>query len=224
MSGDNYFLLSSLPGLEELGSPPPVTPSQLLEMVGLAEGDTVLLSTLFLSGDLLYRQAYLAGEIKEPDMAVLTEVQGRGEGALPDYLTGSVEEGVVETSVDAVWQSYYTYAANVARERGSEFLQAWVEYEVGLRNALAFGRARALNLDPYEYLVAQDIGREIDDFSDTVSQWMAANDPFEGLRLLDQQRWNWIIENEPWFTFSGDELVSYGAKLMLLKRWIRLSE
>ncbi|MFO8010000.1 MAG: DUF2764 family protein [Dehalococcoidia bacterium] len=216
--------MSFLPGLDELGSIPTVTPSQLIELVDLAQGDTALLSTLFLSDDLLQRQAYLAGEIEELELAVLTRLQGQGKERLPDYLVGSAEESVPETSVDAIWHSYYTYAAAIARERKSNFLEAWIEYEVGLRNALAFARARALNLDPHEYVVASEVGRDLDDFSDIVSQWLAATDPFNGLRLLDQQRWLWITENEPWFSFTDDELVSYGAKLMLLRRWMRLGE
>ncbi|MFO8102076.1 MAG: DUF2764 family protein [Dehalococcoidia bacterium] len=223
MAGDSYFLLTSLPTPGELGSSLPVYPPELLRRVAEAEGNTTLIEVLFLSDDLLQRQAFLAGEIQEAEPAALTEAQIRNEEALPEFLQSSAEERPGTFMQDSLWESYFRYAASVAESLGSEFLQKWVRYEVTLRNALATSRAKALNLDPQAYLVAPELGGE-GDFSSLISEWSAAPDPLAGLRVLDQARWWWLDENDGWFTFSDDEVAAYAARLMLLKRWKRLSE
>jgi len=79
MSGDNYYLLTFLPGLGDLGSAPPLTPAELLEQAQGLAGAELLLKTIFLSDDLLQRQAYLAGEIKDLVPTVLTKPQAADE-------------------------------------------------------------------------------------------------------------------------------------------------
>jgi len=223
MAGDNYYLLTALPGLGELGSVPPLSMGELLEKALAADGDAVLLEALILSDDLLQRQALLAGEIEEPEPVVLTVPQMRGEEPLPEYLALPSKEVTSQFTPDSIWESYYRHASSVADARGSGFLARWVEYEVGLRNALVMARAKALDIDGQEYLVAPDVGSPRDSFAGVISEWTAAPDPFAALRVLDEARWAWLSENDGWFTFSDDELIAYGAKLMLLWRWYRLS-
>ena len=136
MSGDNYYLLSALPGLDDLGSPPPMTPESLLEQVRGTEGNCVVLEALFISDDLLQRQAFLSGEVDEVEPVVLTPSQVRDEEPLPEVIDLPAEENATRSSIDAVWESYFIYAASIANEQRSVFFQKWVEYEVGLRNAL----------------------------------------------------------------------------------------
>ena len=222
MSGDNLYLLSALPTLGELGSTPPMPLARLLEQVIEGGENRPLLEALLLSDDLLQRQAFLSGELDEVEPAVLTSHQARDEEPLPEYLVSS-EDTASQPAPDDLWALYYRYATNTATENGNSFLSEWVEYEVGLRNALVKARAKALNIDPQEYLVVPDIGSDKEDFSKVISEWTAASDPFAGLRILDEARWKWLGENDGWFTFENDELVAYGAKLMLLQRWQRLS-
>ncbi len=224
MAGDNLYLLTALPTLGELSSVPPISPAQLLEQFISSDGNRVLLETLLLNDDLLQRQAFLASEIVKVEPAVLNVTQTQNEEPLPDYLEASSGEISGQSTVDVLWDTYYHYAANVATNQQSSFLQKWIEYEVGLKNALVEARAKALNLDSQEYIVAESLGIAKEDFSSLVSEWLAASDPIAGLKILDTARWQWIVENDDWFTFKDDELVAYGAKLMLIQRWYRLGE
>lgn len=222
MSGDNYFLLASLPALGDLGSPPPMSPAYLLERVADAGGNRSLLEAVFLSDDLLQRQAFLSGEKQEIEPAVLTLPQVRNEEPLPEFLLAIPSETGVESTIDALWEAYYRYVAALADQMKSTFLTEWVGFEVSLRNALVGARAKALGLDAHSFMVAPDLGEDTGRFAGVLSEWAMAPDPLAGLRVLDQARWDWLWTNDDWFSFGDDEVVAYGAKLMLLQRWNRI--
>ena len=224
MSGDNLYLLSALPTLGELGSWPPISMTALFEHVVDSGGNSVLLEALCLSDDLLQRQALMSGEIEESNPIVLTPAQIRDEESLPEYLIPDQVDITTNLASDVMWESYFRYVSFIASTYNSEFISKWVSYEVGLRNALVIARAKALALDPQEYVVADDIGQAYGDFSSLVNEWTAAPDPIAGLKVLDLARWQWLTENDAWFTFDDDELIAYGAKLMLIQRWHRLGQ
>jgi hypothetical protein len=225
MGGANFYLLSSLPTLGRLGDTPPLSEAELLERVAEGGGPRRLIEALLLSDDLLQREAYLAGEVEEVSPAVLTPEQARNDEPLPEHLSpGERPEGEAPyAGTDALWQRYFRWAAAVASQASSALLGAWVSYEVALRNALAAERARALDLEPQQYLVATDLADETADLDDLVSRWSSAGDPLAGLRVLDEARWAWLDSRDPRYSFADDELAAYAAKLMLLHRWHRLS-
>ena len=226
MPGRNYYLLSALPGLGDLGSDPPITRGDLLEKVTESAGPRETVEALLLGDDLLQREALLAGEI-EPGRAepvVLSLRQMRDEEPLPDYLAVGEQERAPTIAADAVWAAYFGHLAAVARRTGSEFLGAWTGFEVALRNALAAERAKALGLEPDDYVVAADLADRDVDLSAVVSEWSAAGDALAALRLLDRGRWHWLTEHQGYFTYADDEVAAYAAKLSLLHRWRRLSE
>lgn len=224
MTGDISYLLSSLKSLDDLGSTPPVTLPGFLDRVRRSDGNVALIEAIFLCDDLLQRQAYLSGELEEIDPVVLSEAQIKGEEPLPAFLTAPADEDELQNHIDSLWANYYRHASDVADSRGgSDFLKRWVAFEVGLRNVLVVARAKSLGLDPHSYLVADRLSSTGDEFDSIVAEWSSASNPLEGLRALDQARWQWIAQNDDWFGFSDDELAAYAAKLILLKRWKRLS-
>lgn len=224
MSGANFYLLSSLPTLGRLGEAPPLSESELLQRLDGSPKPRRLVETLFLGDDLLQREAYLAGEMEESSPAVLTAGQARNDEPLPEYLEiGEQPEQHGRATTDALWERYFRHADGVARKAGSRFLAAWVGFEVALRNALAVERARALELEPQQYMVARDLADETVDLDEAISQWSSAEHPLAALRALDQARWAWLLEAEPYYSFADDEVAAYAAKLMLLHRWHRLS-
>ena len=224
MVTQNRYLLAALPGLGDLGTAPPLTGVELLEQVGESSSSRRLVEVIFLSDDLLQHQGLLAGEKMEAELTVLTPGQGRNEEPLPDYLVISDEEDSrQQVMLDHIWQSYYDYAAAVAGKHGSSFLRGWIGYEVGLRNAIATSRSKALRLDVTEYLVRPELGQAEEDFGGLLNEWAAARDPLAGLRVLDAGRWDWLNNHDGWFTFGDDEAAAYAAKLMLLRRWQRIS-
>ena len=224
MAGDIYYILSSLKTPDDLGSPPPMTLPDFLDRVREADGNTALIEMIFLCDDLLQRQAHLSGELEESDPVVLSEAQVKGEEPLPAFLTIIDTEDDLQNSIDSLWANYYRYALDIAGgQGGSEFVRQWVAFEVGLRNALVMARSKSLGLDPHLYLVANNIGNARSEFDIVITEWSSASNPLEGLKVLDQARWTWITQNDDWFGFSDDELAAYAAKLVLLKRWKRLS-
>lgn len=221
MKGENLYTITSLPPLGELGSPPPMTPVELLGRVADSEGVAQLLGVLFLGDDLIQREALQAGEIQQVAPTVLTIEQLRDEQPMPDYLAGEQDQAS-RIAADVTWETYYRHVAKVAAGRSCCFLTDWTGYEVALRNALVEARAKQLGLESEYYLVATDLAAGVD-VSPVISEWASATNPLAGLRVLDNARWNWLADNDAWFTFSDDELVAYAAKLMLLHRWNRLT-
>ena len=234
MSGQNYYLLTALPGLGELGADPSLTPRAMLEMLAPSPGAQQLASVIFLSDDLLLRQAVMSGEIPadQAEPVVLSAEQVRDEAPLPAFLAneagpdgeggqGESAGGAAQLGVDRVWALYFEHAAKLAR--GGEMLAEWVRYEVGLRNALAAARAKALGLDAARYLVAPQLGCGEEEYAAVLGEWSAAANPLAGLKVLDAARWNWIAEHSRHFTFSDDELAAYAARLVILHRWKRIA-
>jgi len=223
MAGENYYLLTALPALPDFGGAPPMALAALLAHLSDAPAPRAQAEAIFLSDDLLQRDGVLAGEGEQAAPAVLTSEQAAGEAPLPDFLAPG-EEGPVPPEgrlrTEAVWAAYFRHAARLAGPRG--FLAEWVRLEVGLRNALAAARAKALDLDVEAYFVAPELGAPIEDFDEAVAAWSAASDPLAALRALDGWRWARLAERDRWFTFADDELAAYAAKLLLLCRWKRI--
>lgn len=224
MKGKNYYHISALPGLPELGGTAPLTPQDLLAHLDGCPRARSLAEAVFLLDDLLLRESFLAGETQEVAPIVLTAEQVRNEAPLPSFLEAEANQQDDRRSVDALWERAFHHADELGRSAGSTFLPAWVAHEVGLRNALARARSRRLGLDETEYLVAPDLADSEEDFSGILTEWGSAATPLAGLRALVSGRWRWIAEHDAWFTFSDDELVAYAAKLMLVHQWRRLTE
>ena len=220
--GQNHYLITSLPALGELGSDPPMTGAEFLGHLADSPGAANLVETLLLADDLLQRDAVLAGEMDQPSPAVLTAAQLADEEPLPGYLVDDERVQPRRVAGDAVWAAYFRRAAEVADSRRCRFLSGWVRFEVALRNALAEQRAKALELDAHEYFVVPQLSADID-LSGTIGAWAGAADPLAGMKVLDQARWQWLNENDAWYSFRDDELAAYAARLMLLARWQRLA-
>ncbi len=223
MTAVNRYYITALPVLGELGSEPPISREELLEHVSSLPGAAALVEALFLEDDLLERESFLVGEIKEVRPMVLTDAQVRNEAALPEYLTLHMEDEAATLSSDRLWEAYFRFVDGVATEHQSAFLAAWVRDEVGRRNALAAARARRLGLRETDYLVAVDLGDEVEEHQNLVTEWLAAANPLAGLQLLMTDRWTWLERHDRWFTFDNDELAAFAARLMLLERWQRVT-
>ena len=222
MQTDRYYYLSALPAPGELGNAPPMGPSQLLEHVGEETSRGRLVGTVFLLGDLLEREAFLAGEIEQVEPAVLTVRQARNEAPLPDFLAPPAEGDTDSLEADRLWEGYFRHAAETGRTLGSPLLVQWVDFEAALRNALAAARAKRLGIEGAGYLVASDLAETCsEDFSAVLSEWAAAETPLAGLRVVLRARWEWLGRHDAWFSFSDDELVAYAVRLMLLEQWRR---
>ncbi|MDP7288723.1 MAG: DUF2764 family protein [Phycisphaerae bacterium] len=222
-AGNNYYLLTSLETLESLTAAPPMSNADLMAKASESPGAAELVETLLLSGDLMLRQAMLAGEIQEAAPAILTQDQLTDEEPLPEHLTVQQESAPRRVASDTVWTAYFRHAMQVAQDCKCGFLADWVGFEVAMRNALAEARAKSLGLDPNEYFVEPQLAASIN-FAPTIGEWSAASDSLSGLKVLDRARWDWLSRNDRTYSFMNDEIAAYAAKLMLLHRWRRLAQ
>jgi len=221
------YLLSVLPALEPIGSIPPMSKGDFLAQVIDSNGPVETVEMLLLSDDLTQYQALLAEEIGQDriDLAVLSLDKAEHATILPDFLLpeeGTDEQQDGRASIDAIWSRYFHHAASVAKRRGSSFLKSWIGFEVGLRNALVTTRAHTLKIDVEAYLVAPDLADRDIDYTHAISTWSSASDPLAAQEALDKARWEWLEENDGWYSFSACEIEVYAAKLVLLHHWRRI--
>lgn len=223
------YLLSLLPSLEPIGSIPPMSKADLLEQVRDSNGPVRTVEMLLLSDDLIQYQALLTEEVSKDqvELAVLSVEKGENEDVLPHFLLSpesaeAREKENQRVSIDGIWTRYFHHAASVAKRSGSPFLRDWIQFEVGLRNALVIARSHKLELDPTAYLVAPELADNNTDFSHIVSSWSAASDPLAAMEAMDKARWDWLDEHGGWYSFADCEIEVYAAKLVLLHRWRRI--
>ena len=221
MATYNYYILTSLPALEE-NEKPPVTPLELLEKVQQSGGPAELISAIILQDDLTKMYALKSGEIEEAEFAVLTDEQAGEEEALPEYLEIQ-QDDKRKAPEDTLWQRYFEFADETAERFRSSFTKKWLKFEISLRNGLTEARAKKLKYDTSDYLLCKDLFYDSDDVKSIVDEWSAAPNPLAGFEVLEKARWQWLNENDNWFTFSDNELAAYTAKLLLLDRKSRLS-
>lgn len=224
MTAENFYILSALPGLVDMAVAPSIRPRQLLEMTESNPPAQEAVACIFLSDDLIARQSFLSGEITEVDPIVLSDAQMRNEAPLPSYLVHRDDDITFRIPDDVLWDNFFHHTEGIAAKTGNVFLKDWVGFEVSLRNQLAVARAKALNLESQNYLVATQLQDGRHDFSHILSEWSAAATPLAGQNVLDQGRWNWLGEHDQWFSFSNEELAAYAAKLILVNRQQRLRQ
>jgi len=221
------YLLSVLPGLEPIGSIPPMSKGELLEHVYSSNGPVGTVEMLLLYDDLGQYQALTAEEItpEQTDFAVLNMEKAENEPVLPAFLLAEEvahEQENERKSIDEVWSRFFSYASIVAKRNRSIFLKSWIVFEVGLRNAIVNARCQRLGLDSSAYLVVPELSDKNFDYSSVLSAWSSARNPLEALEVLDKARWDWLEENGRWYSCSSAEIEVYAAKLILLHHWRRI--
>lgn len=221
------YILSALPVLEPIGSIPPLSKIDFLNMIAGSKGPVRTVEIIFLGDDLTQYEAFLSKEIDKDklDLAVLSIENTESEPVLPVFLLPDdqkSENTQERLASDSIWSRYFHHAANMAKKNNSKFLKAWIGFEVGLRNALATARAQVLELDPEAYLVCPELADTEIDYSYIISAWHAASNPLVALEALDKARWDWLEEHGAFYSFIADEIEVYAAKLVLLHHWRRI--
>lgn len=221
------YILSALPALDPIGSTPPLSKKDFFAMISDSKGPVNTVEVILLIDDLLQYEALLSNEIdsKKIDLAVLSLDRSDSEPVLPAYLLP--EEGINEKehnrlASDGLWSRYFYHAAQVGKQNRSNFLKAWIGFEIGLRNALTAIRAQILDLDPDLYLVCPELADTETDYNNIILAWHAAANPLAALEVLDKARWDWLEEHGKTYSFKADEIEGYAAKLILLHRWKRI--
>lgn len=217
----NHYLVTALPPLPPLGGVPAWGPAQLLEHVDGSPRAREALGLIFLQGDLRRREAHLAGEPGHDAPVVLTAAQVRGEAPLPPAIAVEIDGLSPRDAADAVWAAYFRRVAARAEALRSPLLAAWVQREVALKAALARARAALFGLEPTA--PAAELGLDASGVAAVVAAWGRAPDALAALEVLDLAQLAWIGQAEPWFSFSDEELLAYGLRLEVIRRWQRLA-
>ncbi|MBN2591335.1 MAG: DUF2764 family protein [Sedimentisphaerales bacterium] len=221
------YILSALPALEPIGSIPPLSKIDFLNMIAGSKGPVQTVEIILLNDDLAQYEAFLSKEIDKDklDLAVLNLENTENESALPAFLVPDEEKhdkANDRLASEGIWSRYFHYAARIAKNKHSQFLKAWVGFEVGLRNALTIARAQVLELDPEAYLVCPELADDKIDYSNIITAWHAASNPLVALETLDKAKWEWLEEHGALYSFTANEIEVYAAKLILLHHWRRI--
>lgn len=225
MTGENYYLLAGLPALGDFATSPPISFYDFRKFVAANQRVAACVRILALEDDLMQRATHLAGEEAALDLLVLKEEELEGVAFFDKFFgTGSAEAAVKFVhDAERLLEFYFRSAAKRALQLHSRFLLNWVYFELDLRRELMGVRAARLGRSDLMREIAPDLKNELDfDFSTITAEWSAAVTPLIGIGQIEMARWAWLTENENWFNFSDDELVAYGAKLLVLHRWQRL--
>lgn len=120
-----------------------------------------------------------------------------------------------------------------------EFVAAWAEFNLHIRNILAAYTTRQLKLDPKEYIVGDG---EIEhllrtsqagDFAITAELFPPIqqlvnisheDDIARREQLLDRLRWEWLDDYTFDKPFDIESLLAYFLQLEILERWVSLNE
>ena len=222
MGRSYYFLLASLPPLPDLGARPGLTLPELRERAAPDGSAARAVDAVLLEADLLARESILAGQSETVEAGVLPAEQVRGEHPLPEHLAGDAEGR--RNPTDVMWEAYYRHVAAEAASVGCGFLRRMVGFEVALRNALAVERARTLELEPSDHVVAEDLAEPDAEVGEIVTAFTSASDPLRALRAVDEARLAWVETQSRYFSFSLDEVAAYARGMLLAARWAMLTE
>jgi hypothetical protein len=102
------------------------------------------------------------------------------------------------------------------------FMRAWLANERQLRNALVMERVHGQVSEAENYL------RENLDYDSrierAVTEAMAASNPIERERILDQARWNILDDMAQDAPFGPGQVFAFILKLQIVERWEKVSE
>jgi len=126
----------------------------------------------------------------------------------------------------------------VMKNTRNEFLISWLKFDRSLRNILAAFNVRKHNFSMEEEIVgddevadalmsvkAKDFGLSQDyDFVNTLMNAYDNHNLYERERQIDLLKWRTLEQMTTFNYFSVEVLLAYFIKLMILNRWIQLTE
>jgi hypothetical protein len=131
---------------------------------------------------------------------------------LGDHLTDTDLDIVARATIEAPREQDTT---------GNETVRAWVEFERGLRNALARLRAGRRLVDPAQFVRNDQSGNEGSDsfeMREAVRDAWNQDSPLSSEDSLDRARWNYLDDLEVGHFFDLDIIIVYYLKLQILAR------
>ena len=154
-------------------------------------------------------------------------------GLFPFWLSHALEDKEIKKGggaglpFDYVWSTYYQLLAELAKDTGCRFLSSWVPWDVGLRDALATHRARALGFSPEEVKSGADLGLPEGEFKPLIEALVSIKERDRSRwrdmdRLVAAHRLDYARRLAPSYTFELDELVCYVVRFIVLRECMYL--
>lgn len=228
MSALNFNLLTTLPALGEPGSRPPLDLEEFLNIISVNERAVRIAKVIFVAEDILRREAASQNGEAQAPMVLTPEEFSAGSLSLPEPVRKRIsieEEWFGEADIEEEdFVKFLNYAFITAEEEQSTFVRELIGFEVALRNALVRYRAKKLDKDPGGHELAREMEARDVDLYYLFTRIEELENPGDQTFLVEQIRWDWVLNNDCWFTFSDDEVAAYGIKLFLLQRWYRMEQ
>ena len=191
------------------------------------------------------RGVYTAEEITEICHLLYTEDRVPPRIPTPDYVVSFVRnfyirqeeadnqemDGLLEDSLSAL---YY----NEAMRCQNEFLSAWFELNLNIRNVMLSVNCRKYGLEKNDYIVGNN------DMAEYLRQWGSRDLNFSDApaylqellqiseepdllvreRKTDALRWQWLEDRTFYKTFDFESVMAYLLRLEILERWMALDK
>ncbi|MCT4624681.1 MAG: DUF2764 domain-containing protein [Schleiferiaceae bacterium] len=248
MSKQYYALISSLPDLsfndKSVGHSIQSFKELLLEQLDPSDYDLILL--LFYPFDIL-NFVHTVKELDEPwdERAALSKEEIE-EGIripelLPEFFQNFIldqEKGWEQQSEKELLDGLTSAYLNFTRESDNNFIRQWVSFEQNLKNLLIWLNARKFKRDVKQDILGEnfeaDYLRQTEQGDLNLKAWDNAyktvlthyDNPDIALRelMIDQMRWDYLIELEQEYYFDVERLYAYAIKLRIVGRNTRLTE
>ena len=222
------YLFASLPVLPQaLGEEIKLTPSELHHSL-LSEGGEVeaLGAALLLYFDIKALERIERGV----DVGFTARFSGEAledRTTLPPWIRVVLDASVHEQSgyaFDVVWRAYYKNLLELSNESSSGFMKSWIEWDIGLRNAIAEHRAAKLSMNPESYLFDFGISEKRNQFKPIVESLTSMEERGVGTwrdmdKLVGETRIEKVQSLAPAYTFDLDELMGYTVQYIVYKEF-----
>lgn len=162
---------------------------------------------------------------------------------IDDYLIEFIE--AYKTNVplyqNLSWENQLTtlYYEHIAAQTPNEFLGKWFKFELDLNNIISGINCRNYDYEIKEQLIGQNDVNEsiikrnpVRDFGlmkeypflENLLYLYDYSNIFDREQKIDEYKWQFLDENETFFYFTIEKIISYLIKLQILERWQALDE
>ncbi|MBU1537675.1 hypothetical protein KKF84_20335 [Myxococcota bacterium] len=192
---------------------------QVLEEVGGAHRE--LIDALLWQIDAANAESVLLGKDLFDPRGTLPREEFDTRLNLPPFLDevfrSADTAGQPQVTVQLIWESYYNALIELGDKHSCRFMRSFVQFETGLRNAIAKKRAEVLSLDADAAQVLG--GADAMFYAQLVLRAQEAEDPQAREMILDRERLALFQELEGIDPFAIDALLAYLASALVLDSW-----